>query len=68
MQGIGDVKRMCKNAYEQISDRTGKTMIFCKRKGHDGILSQLCISQKFCKDKDRYVEINQKRDCKYYLG
>ena len=57
---------MCKNAYEQVSDRTGKIMIFCKLMGNDANLSQLCVSQKFCKDKDRYVEIDQKRDCKYY--
>ena len=57
---------MCKNAYEQVSDRTGKIMIFCKLMGNDANLSQLCVSQKFCTDKDRYVEIDQERDCKYY--
>ena len=57
---------MCKNSYEQKSDRTGKTMIFCHLMGNDATLGQLCISQKFCADKDRYVEIDQKRDCKYY--
>lgn len=57
---------MCKNAYEQISENTGKIMIFCKRIGDNASLSQLCVSQKFCKDKNRYVEINQKKDCKYY--
>lgn len=57
---------MCKNAYEQISQHTQKTMIFCKLMGTDATLNQLCISQKFCADKDRYVEIDQKRDCKYY--
>ena len=57
---------MCKNAYEQISQRTEKTMIFCKLMGTNATLNQLCISQKFCADKDRYVEINQKRDCKYF--
>ena len=57
---------MCKNAYETKSDRTGKIMIFCKLMGNDAALNQLCISQKFCSDKGRYVEIDQKRDCKYY--
>ena len=57
---------MCKNAYEQVSDRTGKMMIFCKLMGNDANLSQLCVSQKFCMYKDRYVEIDQKRDCKKY--
>lgn len=57
---------MCKNSYEQISKRTGKIMIFCKLMGTEATLSQLCISQKYCMDKDRYVEIDQKKDCKYY--
>lgn len=57
---------MCKNSYEQISHQTGKTMIFCTRMGTEATLSQLCISQKYCADKGRYVEIDQKRDCKYY--
>lgn len=57
---------MCKNAYEQLSERTGKIMIFCKLRGNEGTLSQMCISQKFCMDKNRYVEIDQKRDCKYF--
>lgn len=57
---------MCKYSYEQKSDRTKKVMIFCSRMGNEGTLCQLCISQKFCPTKDRYVEIDQKRDCKYY--
>ena len=57
---------MCKNAYEQVSERTGKIMIFCKLMGEDASLFQLCVSQKFCQDKDRYVEVDQKRDCKYF--
>ena len=43
-----------------------KIMIFCNLKGYDGSIDQLCISQRFCPDKDRYIEINQKRDCKKY--
>lgn len=57
---------MCKNAYEQISDRTKKIMIFCSLIGCEGKMSQLCVSQKFCPDKDRYIEVDQKRDCKKY--
>ena len=57
---------MCKNAYEQVSERTGKIMIFCKLMGNDASLSQICVSQKYCMDKDRYVEVDQKRDCKYF--
>lgn len=57
---------MCKNAYEQISERTGKKMIFCKLMGSDGLLSQLCISQRFCNEKDKYVENNPNKNCKNY--
>lgn len=57
---------MCKNAYEQVSERTGKIMIFCKLMGEDASLSQLCVSQKYCMDKERYIEVDQKRDCKYF--
>ena len=57
---------MCKNSYEKISDSTKKMMIFCKLLGTDGSLTQLCISQRYCSNRDRYVEINQKKDCKKY--
>lgn len=57
---------MCKNAYEQISEHTNKVMIFCKLLGNDASLDQLCISQRFCPDKDRYVENNPNNNCKKY--
>ncbi len=58
---------MCKNSYEKISERTNKKMIFCKLLGTDGSLSQICISQRFCKEKDRYVESEHpQKNCKYY--
>lgn len=57
---------MCKNAYEQLSKNTGKIMIFCKLLGTDASLAQLCISQRFCIDKDRYVSIEPKMACKNY--
>lgn len=57
---------MCENSYEQMSNKTKRVMIFCSRIGRDGSLDQLCISQRFCQDKDRYIELDQKRDCKYY--
>lgn len=56
---------MCIYAEERISDRTKKIMIFCKRKGKDGTLDQLCISQRFCPQKDRYIEANQSKNCKF---
>lgn len=57
---------MCKNAYKKISKDTGKEMIFCKLMGNQGLLSQLCISQRFCKTKNKYVENNPKKYCKNY--
>ncbi len=57
---------MCKFAYEKTSALTGKSMIFCKFKSNEKSLSQLCISQRFCPEKDKYIEINQKLECKNY--
>lgn len=56
---------MCKNAYEKMSERTGKIMIYCKlQKGDDDF--KLCVSQRFCKDKDKYIPNDQKGFCKLY--
>lgn len=57
---------MCKNAYEQVSKYTGKIMIFCKRKGNNASLSELCISQRFCSELDKYIPHQQKERCKDY--
>ena len=57
---------MCKNAYEQLSEQTNTVMIFCKLKGNNATMSQLCISQRYCKDKNKYVPLNQKQSCKLY--
>lgn len=57
---------MCDNSYYKILDSTGKIMIFCTRLGSEASLSNLCVSQRYCKDKDRYIEGNQKQSCKYY--
>lgn len=58
---------MCKNSYEKYSERTKKNMLFCKLLGSDGSLSQLCISQRFCKEKDRYIHSDHpEKNCKHY--
>ena len=57
---------LCKNAYEKKSERTKKNMILCKLKGENADLSQLCISQRFCAEKGKYIPNDQKRNCKYY--
>ena len=56
---------MCKNAFEKSSERTGKVMIYCKLRNEDGKY-KICVSQRFCKDKDRYIPHDQKNFCKYY--
>lgn len=56
---------MCKNAYEKVSERTGKSMIYCKIKSKDNTFN-LCISQRFCKDKDKYIPHEQEKFCKLY--
>ncbi len=58
---------MCKNSYEKISQRTKKPMLFCKLFGEDGALSQLCINQRYCPRKARYIEIGKKEICKKYV-
>jgi hypothetical protein len=41
-------------------------MVFCRLKGAEQTLEHICISQKFCGKEDKYVPLNQKRDCKFY--
>lgn len=59
---------MCKNSYEKFIERTGKIMIMCKflenKSGTD--LSKLCICQRFCNEKDKYIPHHQKEGCKKY--
>lgn len=61
---------MCKNAYEQLSKRTGKIMVFCRLrddcKEYTSEMMKLCVAQKFCSDKDKYVPHGQEQMCKYY--
>lgn len=58
---------MCRNSYKKILERTGKEMLFCKLRGNDGSLKQLCISQRFCQEKDKYIESDHpNKMCKNY--
>jgi len=63
---------MCENAYEQVSERTGKIMIFCNLKNNGekvrNEMMKLCICQRFCPDKDKYIPHQQKEQCKFYGG
>lgn len=61
---------MCKNAYEQVSERTGKIMLFCNiLESEEKVkteLEKLCMCQRFCLDKDKYIPYQQKERCKNY--
>lgn len=57
---------MCNHAYEAVCPRTNKIMVFCRLKGETQTLDNICVSQKFCGKLDKYIPLNQKRDCKYF--
>lgn len=58
---------MCKNAYEWLSEKTDKVMIYCKLKEDcKNELERLCLGQYYCSEKDKYCERNQKVNCKKY--
>ncbi|MEZ3425597.1 MAG: hypothetical protein K1W39_18165 [Lachnospiraceae bacterium] len=60
---------MCNNCYEHFSKRSNKIMLFCKLKEHEKTSNEmlkLCICQRFCNDKDKYIPYNQKEGCRYY--
>lgn len=63
---IGDT--MCGNCYEKFLKRSGKVMLFCKllEKEHKNEMEQLCICQRYCSDKDKYIPHQQKERCKDY--
>ena len=61
---------MCKNCYEKFVKRSGKIMLFCKLLDSDKEVKtemmKLCICQRFCSDKDKYIPYQQKDGCKNY--
>ena len=61
---------MCKNCYEKFVERSGKVMLFCKLLEADNEIKtemmKLCIRQRFCSDKDKYIPYQQKEGCKKY--
>jgi len=61
---------MCNNCYEKFVNRSGKIMLFCKLRDKDSEakteMKELCICQRFCSDKDKYIPNHQKEECKYY--
>ena len=59
---------MCRNAYEEYVERSGKVMILCKLRitNTSSDMEKLCVCQRFCSDKDKYIPHQQKEGCKYY--
>lgn len=61
---------MCKNNYEKFVARSGKVMLFCRLLDKDTAskndMSKLCICQRFCSDKNKYIPYQQKEGCKHY--
>ena len=57
---------MCKHSYEKILDKTNKVMICCKLKSLDNNLLNICVGQKFCEKKDKYIPHNQSVNCKFF--
>lgn len=47
-------------------DKNNKIMLFCKLKALDNDLLNICVGQKFCEKKGKYVPHNQEKNCKYY--
>ena len=59
---------MCNKCYEKLADKTGVNMLFCHDKDdEDSELLQLCICQRYCDQKEKYIPYNQKQGCKSYL-
>ncbi len=57
---------MCKYEYEKKSEKTNTVMIFCKLKNNDNEMLNICVSQKYCGKKNKYVSHNQEKNCKFY--
>ncbi len=61
---------MCKNCYEKFVKRSGKKMLICKlieeSQEENTDMAKLCICQRFCSDKNKYIPNHQKERCKNY--
>ena len=55
---------MCKNCYEKFVKRSGKKMLICKlieeSQEENTDMAKLCICQRFCSDKNKYIPNHQK--------
>lgn len=57
---------MCIHCIEKYVERTERIMLFCDKKQTDDLLANLCICQRYCSEKDRYIPYRQKEQCKEY--
>lgn len=58
---------MCKYSYYNESPTTKKQMIYCKLfENEKKDMEQICLFQKYCRDKDIYLENNQNRCKNFY--
>nr|DAZ84242.1 MAG TPA: hypothetical protein [Caudoviricetes sp.] len=61
---------MCKHCYEKFISRTGRKMLICQlleNQEHTASdLSNLCLCQRYCNDKNQYIPYNQKSGCKNF--
>lgn len=57
---------MCVNAYKKINPKNKHMMYFCHRfENQDDISNQLCIRQRYCSEKGKYI-FHEESKCRYY--
>lgn len=57
---------MCKYSYSQFNEKAKTEMLYCLNKDNKRITNGLCLCQRYCRDKQRYIPHNQdKKHCKY---
>ena len=58
---------LCKYTISKFDNKTKTDMIFCLNKKLEPEFNKMCLCQKYCPDKGRYIAHNQdKRHCKYF--
>jgi len=59
---------MCRYCYSKISESTKKRMLYCNNENVKNGSENLCLCQRYCTQKGKYIEHNQdKRHCKYCI-
>ena len=59
---------MCKHCCEEYIPRTECEMLICKLLKEQGRtdIETLCICQRYCSEKNKYIPYNQEQGCKNY--